>query len=367
MLQDLTFAIRTWLARPAFAAAAVATLAVGIGATTAIFSTINAALLRPLPYPDPDNLFTLGTTLVDGRFATGLIAPSEAIALNESAPSVVKAAIVRPADNTIVPGQGGAGATAGPEPVQVVIYSVSEGFFDLFGLRMAVGRGFNADEHAAIVPAARPPGTPFVPPAQVAVLSHRVWRNQFASDPDIVGTPLQFANGRATIVGVAAPGFDIPAGADVWTNMRPARQSVAHSYSGYLRVKPGTSPERMNNELTAAMAGVAKMYPASASGRVYVTEPLVSGIVGDLGPILIVVLSGAGLLLLLACVNVTNLLLARSAVRSREIALRTALGAGRARIVRQLLTESLALATVGTILGLVIAFVGVRVLLAKGA
>ncbi|HKT78594.1 MAG TPA: hypothetical protein VJP86_00135, partial [Vicinamibacterales bacterium] len=86
MLQDLTFAIRTWLARPAFAAAAVATLAVGIGATTAIFSTINAALLRPLPYPDPDNLFTLGTTLVDGRFATGLIAPSEAIALNESAP-----------------------------------------------------------------------------------------------------------------------------------------------------------------------------------------------------------------------------------------------------------------------------------------
>jgi predicted permease len=373
MLKDLSFAVRTLLGRPALALAAVATLAVGIGATTAIFSTVNAALLRPLPYPTPDALYTLGTALTDGRFSTGLIAPSEAMALNGSTASVIKAALVRRTDTTVTGDASGSrqsqnqSTNAGPEPVQVIVYSVSEGFFDLFGLPMTLGQGFTSDHHRPFVLRFTPGGPPPVLPAQVAVLSHRVWQNQFGRDPGVIGKSLRFAYGPATIVGVASPDFDIPPGADVWTNMRADRQSVSHGYDGYLRARPGTTRERLASEMAGVMAGVAEQFPGSAAGRAYVVRPLVESIVGDLGPMLIVVLAGATLLLVLACVNVTNLLLASSAVRSHEIAVRAALGAGRGRIIRQLLTESLVLAAAGTVAGLIVALVGVRLLLNLGA
>src|SRR5262245_17864385 len=354
MLKILAFTVRTLIAKPAFAIAAIATLAVGIGATTAIFSTVNAALLRPLPYPEPEGLYALGTALADGRFSTGLVAPSEMYALNESAPSVVTAAIVRRDETALAPAgssQGSANEAQPTEAEQVIIYGVSEGFFDLFGLPFSLGRAFTPEQHNPPAPIRFTPGGPPPvmpqPPTLAAVLSHRLWRAQFAGDRNIVGKTLQLANGRMSIVGVAPEDFDIPAGTDVWTNLRVPRDSVAHSFNGYLRVKPGTTPERLRSELTSVMAGVAQQFPASATGRIYTVRPLVDAIVGDLGPTLIVVLFGAGLLLLLACVNVTNLLLARATVRGKEIAIRSALGAGRGRIVRQLLTESTVLALAG--------------------
>jgi putative ABC transport system permease protein len=243
LLRDLVFAVRTLLGRPAFTSA-VATLAVGIGATTAIFSTVNAALLRPLPFPDPEALYDLGTGLSDGRFSTGLVAPSEMFALSESAPSVVKAALVRRGDTTLA-GEEATGQSL--EPVQVIVHSVSEGFFELFGLPMTLGTGFSPEHHVPVVFKPPAPGQPPpTPPAFVAVLSHAVWQNQFGRDPQIVAKYAQLAYGRALIVGVAHHDFDVPGGTGVWTNLIVPRDSVAHSYEGYMRVRPGTSPKRLD-------------------------------------------------------------------------------------------------------------------------
>ena len=373
MWRDVTVAARSLFKRPGFAAAAIATLAVGIGATTAIFSTVNAALLRPLPYQNPEDLYALGTALADGRFSTGLIAPVEAFALNERATSVVRAAIHRRLDSALVGGSS-SGENGETEGQQVVLYGVSEGFFELFGLPLAVGQGFTREDHVALVVDALPPppapGTPGVirrPPPLRLVLSHRIWQERFGGDPNIVGVTLDTANGPAIVSGVAARDFNMPPGADGWTNIRTAPRGVAHSFDGYLRARPGTTRDQMMSELDAVMRGVAEEFPAAASGRVYTTSPLADSIVGDLKPILLLVLGGAGLLLLLSCVNVTNLLLARGTVRTRDFAVRTALGAGRGHLIRQLLTESLVLAAFGTLAGLFLAYGGVRLLLYLGA
>ena len=199
------------------------------------------------------------------------------------------------------------------------------------------------------------------------VISRRIWRDEFASDPAVVGKPIRFAEISTTIAGVAPEDFDTPHNADFWFGVHADPKDVNHSFEGFMRLKPGLSVDRARSEMASVMSGLARDFPSSAKNRSYVVRPLVDSIVGDLGPILIVVLSATALLLLLACVNVTNLLLARGAARAREMALRVALGAGRGRIVRQLLTESVLLATAGTAVGLLIAFVGVRLLLRLGA
>jgi putative ABC transport system permease protein len=345
LLQDLRFALRNLRRTPAFPLAAIATLALGVGATTAIFSTVNAALLRPLPYPNARDLYAVRTTLTDGRVTTGLLAPCEIVRLNDPNLSVARAAGLGPQDATFLSKDG--------TPRRTRVYAVTEGFFDLFGLPMTLGTA-----PALPVNANTPP--------QV-VISQRVWRNEFAGDPAIVGKPIRFAEVSTTIGGVAPADFDTPHNADFWFVIQPDPKGVNHSWEGYMRLKPGTTIERARSEMASVMSGLARDFPSSAKNRVYVVNPLVDSIVGDLGPILIVVLSATTLLLLLACVNVTNLLLARGAARAREMAVRVALGAGRARIVRQLLTESVLLATAGAVVGLFIAYVGVRLLLRLGA
>ena len=183
----------------------------------------------------------------------------------------------------------------------------------------------------------------------------------------MVGKPIRFAEITTAIAGVAPREFDTPHDANFWFQIRLDPQGVNHSFEGFMRVKPGTTIERARGEMESVMAGVARDFPASATARVYVVRPLVESIVGDLGPILVVVLSATGLLLVLACVNVTNLLLARGAARGREMAVRVALGAARGRIVRQLLTESILLATAGAVVGVAFAYAFVRLLLTIGA
>src|SRR5687768_12392147 len=189
----------------------------------------------------------------------------------------------------------------------------------------------------------------------------------FGGDPAVVGKPLRFAEVTATVGGVAPRGFDTPPGASFWVQVPLDPKGVNHVFEGFMRLKPGTTIERARSEMESVMAGVARDFPPSADNRIYVVRPLVESIVGDLGPILVVDLAATGVLLVLACVNVANLLLARGAARAREMAIRVALGAGRGRIVRQLLTESMLLATAGAVVGIFGAWAFVRLLLALGA
>lgn len=363
-LQDVRFSLRSLRRAPAFPLAAITTLALGIGATTAIFTTLNAVLLKPLPYPEPENLYSIRTDLTDGRVTTGLVAGSEIFRLNDPNLSVERAAATQGFDVTFLHADGSPQATR--------MYLVTTGFFELFGLPMAKG-GFTPDQFVPIppppqpAPGAQPGPPPNPPPPPSIVISHRVWQSTFNSDQDIVGKPIRFAELTGTIAGVANPGFDTPHNADYWIANRLQENDVNHGMEGYMRIKRGADYERVKAEMATVMAGVARDYPESAKARIYVTKPLVEQIVGDLGPILIIVMSATGLLLLLACVNVTNLLLARGAARAREMAVRVSLGAGGARIVRQLLTESLMLATLGSILGVVVAYFGVRGLMSLGA
>jgi len=346
LFQDLRFAFRSLRKAPAFSLAAIATLALGIGATTAIFSTVNAVLLRPLPYPNPENLYGVRTNLTDGRVTTGMVAASELLILNNPDLSIERANGIQTVDATLL--------ESDDTPRHVQLHLVGEGFFELFGLPMTLG-GFKPEHFAA----QGPPGG--------AVISYRVWQDMYHGDPAVVGKPLRFAGFTTTVVGVAPRAFDTPHDADFWGPFRFNPTDVNHSFDGVMRIKPGANLDKVKAEMENAIRGLERTLPQGAKARVYVVRPMVESIVGDLGPILIVVLSATGLLLLLACVNVTNLLLARGAARAREMAVRVALGAGRTRIVRQLLTESLLLAAAGSIAGLAVAVGGVKLLQSIGA
>jgi putative ABC transport system permease protein len=354
-LQDLRYAVRKLAAAPAFTLAAVATLAIGIGATTAIFSTVNATLLRPLPFSHPDELIALRTRYADGRVTTGLVAAAELARLKESPGSIVASAVfsAAPFDATLLRANAAAVTTA--------VNFAGDGFFELFGLPMTLGASFTHEQQS---PVDRRQGQG---PPPVFVLAYHTWTDLFASDPAIVGKPVRFAEIMGTVVGVAPRDLDLPHGIDFWANGRYSPQDIGHGLNAILRVKPGTTLERLRGELAVAMQGLARDFPVADKGRDFVADPLIVSIVGDLGPTLLIVFAATTLLLLLACVNVTNLLLGRGAARAREIAVRTALGASRGRIIGQLLTESFLVTLLGAIVGLAFAFAGVRALQTLGA
>jgi len=359
LAQDFRYAIRKLCAAPTFTLAAVATLAIGIGATTAIFSTVNATLLRPLPFTHPDELIALRTRYPDGRVTTGLVAAAEIARILQSPGSVAQAA--------------GYGSSAfdvtllrdGAPPVHASVDVAGEKFFDILGLPMMLGSAFTHEQHTPLPP--RAPGQNQPGPPPVFVVSHHAWTEFFGSDPQIVGKTIRFAEFTGAVVGVASRDVDLPHGVDFWLNGRFDAQDVGHGLNGILRIKPGTTLPRLRSELAVVMEGLGRDFPAADAGREFVVEPLVSSIVGDLGPTLLIVFGATALLLLLACVNVTNLLLGRGAARAREVAVRSALGASHGRIVRQLLTESFAVTLLGALVGLSFAYAGVRMLQTLGA
>lgn len=344
--RDVRYTMRSLLRAPAFTLAAVGTLAIGIGATTAIFSVSNAALLRPLPYPHAEDIWNVRTKFTDGRTTSGMVGPVEFTRLKDPAPPIMKAAMSGRQDLTLLLHDG--------TPRALVGSGVDEGFFPLFGVRLALGGGFTPQHFYRNGP-------------QGVVISTRLWQSEFAADPGIVGKTLTLAEGNMVIVGVAAPDMDVPRGTDVWFTLKLDPQSTSHSYDGYIRVRPGTSPEVLANRLAAVALGLGRDFPGPERNRVFVIQPFVEAIVGDLRPVLIIVFSATALLFILACVNVANLLLARASRRSREMAIRAAVGAGRVRIATQLLTESVVLAATGTLAGLAVAFIAVRALLRYGA
>jgi predicted permease len=355
--QDVRVALRAFRRAPAFPLTAIATLALGIGATTAIFTTLSAVLLKPLPYPDSEELYSLRTALTDGRVTTGLLSGAEIFRLNDPNLPIARAAGFVPGDLTLM--------SEDNTPTHVKVYAVTEGFFEVFGLPMTRG-GFAPEDFTPFQPP--PPGAPPQqgPPPPRVVISERLWRSLYNSDPAVLGRSIRFAEFSTTIAGVASRDFDMPHGADLWFAQRTPADDQNHGQEGFMRLKRGTTIEQANGAMATVMAGLAQDFPSDRN-RIYVTRPLVEAIVGDLGPILIIVMSATGLLLLLACVNVANLLLARGAAQAREMAVRAALGAGWGRMVRQMLTESLVLATAGTLLGLLLAVVGLKALLALGA
>src|SRR5437868_3199971 len=357
LLQDVRVTLRTSRRSPGFPLTAIATLALGIGATTAIFTTLSAVLLKPLPYRNPQDLYSLRTALTDGRVTTGLLSGGEIYRLNDPKLSIGRAAGLQSGDLTLLSADG--------TPSHVQVYFVTEGFFELFGLPMTMG-GFSHDDFK-VLPPPQPNAPPQPGPPPAVVISTRMWKQFYNSDPAVVGKPIHFAEFNSTVSGVAPRDFDMPHGADIWFAQRTPSTDVNHGQEGFMRLRHGTTIERAKSEMATVMGGLATDFPTSDKNRVYVPRPLVDSIVGDLGPILIIVMSATGLLLLLACVNVANLLLARGAARAREMAVRAALGAGWGRLVRQLLTESMVLAAAGTIVGVVVGAVGLRALLAIGA
>jgi putative ABC transport system permease protein len=352
LAQDVRYAARTLWNSPLFTIVAVLTLAIGTGATTAIFSSVNAMLLRPLPFAHPEQLISVRTRFPDGRVTSGMVSPIELGALNDPHMPVVRAAGVsaNPFEMTIIRDDG--------TPAEMLISGVTEGFFEILGLPVTLGRGFT---HEDFIPSG--PNAPIT-----LIISHRMWTEMFGRDPAIAGKAVRLIElpTGVTIAGVAAPDLDFPRGTDFWLAMRVNPREIGHSFAGVLRVRPGTGIAALRNAAAAAIQNLGRTSQIDA-GREYVLQPLLDSIVGDLRPTLLIVLGATALLLLLACVNVMDLLLARGASRTRELAMRAAVGASRGRLIRQMLTESLVLACAGAVFGIGLAYVGVRVLLAMGA
>jgi len=339
---DVRFALRTLRKQPAFALTAMLTLALGIGATTAIFSVVNGLVLRDLPYPNPGQLLFLRTAMTDGRATGGQVSPAELVAIAERSQSIRAASGAFRFEGALDVGSS--------EPLAVVYFAVAPTFFDVAGLPMALGRGFTAEEDAIGGPPA-------------AVLSWATWRDRFGSSPDVIGATLRLDGRSFPVVGVAPREFDFPRGTALWVPAQLPPTMTNHIYDAFLRAQDGASAAQVRAELALLSTQLQEQYPGANRNRVLATQPLLEYMVGNLRGTLFVLLGGALTLLLIACVNVTNLMLSRGEVRAKEIAIRVAVGAGRRRILSQLLTESLVLAAVGSVAGLLLAFAGVQQLL----
>ncbi|MEZ5283813.1 MAG: ABC transporter permease [Vicinamibacterales bacterium] len=348
--QDVRYAVRTLLGSPTFTAVAVISLALGIGATTAIFSAVNATLLRPLPYSDASQLIDVRTRMADGRVTSGLVSSGEiaAFAGQSSVVQQIAGYVSQPFDASLIRDDG--------RPESVVACGVTNGFFELLGVPIVAGRAFTQAEH---VEAGRdaPVGV---------ILSDSAWTRLFGRDPAVIGRTIRLAEIRAatTVVGVAAPVLDLPHGVDIYFNVRSSTVgpgAASHSFTAVARLTPGTTMPQLQSAGNAALLALARTEP-TAVGREFVLRPLAAAVVGDLAPILLIVLGASAVLLALACVNVTNLLLARGMSRTREMAMRAALGAGPGRLVQQLLTESVVLAAAAALLGAALAGISIATL-----
>ena len=347
---DLRYAVRRLLREPAFTAVAVLTLAVGLGATTAIFSAVDTILLQPLPYPDADRVVSVWDTDPEApRLPTTFGTFRE---LEERSRSFDALAALKPWQPTL----------SGVEtPVRLDGQRVSAGYFRVLGVHPALGRAFLPQDD-------RQDG-----PSRV-ILSDALWRRHFAGDPDILERPIVLDERTFEVVGVMPPGFEnvtAPA-ADLWAPLQYGMgqgRAWGHHLRMVGRLRPGLAVAAAGRELDAIAGAPIEAFPrppwASLAHGLLVTT-LQDEVTGAVRPALLAVLAAAGLLLAIVAVNVTHLLLARGARRRGELALRTALGAGRERLVRQLLTESLVLAAAGGVVGTGLAELGVRALVALG-
>lgn len=343
--RDFRFALRSLAKVPSFAVIAVLVIAVGIGANTAVFSVINTVLLKPLSYPDPQSLVMLMNTGPQGSFP-GANVPKFNIWHQQT----------RIFDAVAGFDQAGAGLnlTGGSDPEQLEAVHVTQDYFRLFGAPILTGRVFTAAEDS-------PNG------GRATVLSYGLWKRRFGANPGIVGTNIQLDGQPYLVVGVVGPKFETDTPADLWLPYQFDLNSrdMAHYFRVAARLKPGVTMEMANAELKLAADQFRRTYPGGLGPKGgFGVERLQDVMIGDTRLSLLVLLGAVTFVLLIACANVANLLLIRATARQRELATRAALGAGRGHIIRQLLTESLAISLLGGFFGLILGFVGVRLLLA---
>jgi putative ABC transport system permease protein len=339
---DVKHALHMFVKSPGFTIAAVAALALGIGANTAIFTVVNAVLLKPLSYPDADRIMALVQTYPEGNANATSITKFHEYQRQSSVLQDVAAYDF-----------GGPGFNiTGGRPEQVHGIHVTEAYFRLFGAPVILGRTFTQQEDS-------PNG------GNVVVLSYGLWQRKFGGNPNVIGTALSLGNEPYTIIGVLGKEFRTDPEADLFVpfQFEPYSTNQGHYFLAAGKLKPGVSIAQANAQMKLAAAEFHRLYPPTNPKMGFAVEPLRDSIVGGVRQLLWVLLGAVGMVLLIACANVANLLLVRATGRKREFAIRAALGAGRARIVRQLLTESVMLAVTGGVLGTALGFAGVRALL----
>jgi putative ABC transport system permease protein len=350
--QDVRYGLRMLAKSPGFSAVAILTLALGIGANTTIFSVVDAVLLRPLPFSEPSRLVAIGGIDTKNNEHDRALSYLDFVDLRKGNRTMESMAAYSSGDDTLT----GAG-----EPLHLRSEVVSADLFNVLRANPLLGRTFTSSEDQ--------PGT------RVVILSHSLWQSRFGSNPNIAGQSITLDGKLYTVVGVMPADFQFPmntAPNDLWTTMavmmnpgadgdKPmTEERGAHFMEAIARLKPGVTPEQASNDAAAVGASLEKQYPDTNGHLTFGVKRQLDFMVGEIRPILFAVLGAVAFLLLIACANTANLLLARAAGRQREMAIRVSIGAGRARILRQLLTESVLLAVAGGAMGLLIAAWGTR-------
>ena len=356
LIQDIRFGLRMLLKSPGVSIIATIALALGIGANTAIFSVVNAVLLRPLPFPDPDSLVAVfETDLQRGQQRGSHSYPNFFDVRSQN--TVFERVASYYDGNFVMTGRG--------EPVRLQGSVGTADLIPLLGVAPMLGRTFNPDEDKPS------------PTGRVVILSHTLFQNRFGSDPSVLNQTITLDGRNYTIVGVMPPRFEFPIQnepVELWTTIAGdaagsdpvTGQRGAHFLRVIGRLKPGVTQEQAQTELTAIAARLEQQYPDENSRRTLRVESAHAALVGDIRPMLILFLCAVAAVLLIACANVANLLLARATGRHKEMAIRSALGASRVRVIRQLLTESVLLSIAGGAVGLLLAVWWSDLLIALG-